>query len=641
MNLKRSNCPCPDDNKNDIRPRDFFDRLRAIPQKPGVYLMKDKYGAVLYVGKAARLRSRVGSYFANSANHLPKVRILVTKVADYEFIVTESEQEALLLEATLIKKHKPLYNVRLKDDKSYPFIKIDRSEDFPQVLITRSVSRDNSTYFGPYASVHSVRRTLNLLKRLFPYRSCTKAITGNDERPCLDYYIQRCVAPCIGAVNKDEYADIIDSVSLFLEGKTDLVVKGLSVKMTTAADNLEFEKAAAFRDQLKAIEKVNEGQKVLHIKPEDLDVIAVAPAQQESWIEIFFIRQGKLIGRDNFIMHSKEEETSQDLVTAFVKQFYDSNSYVPNNILTQHPLTDCKTIERWLSGKRHGKVNIVVPQRGEKRRLVQMVAENAFQGLAQLKIRQQSDTSKLDEGMIELEDALSLPRPPRRIECYDISNIQGAHAVGSMIVFEDGKPKPSHYRRFQIKNVQGINDYLMMQEMLTRRFRRISDIESKDGSISPNTVLAKPTVNSRSWGVVPDLVLIDGGKGHMSAALEVFLQLGINHIPLASIAKENEEVFVPHMQEGILLPRNSQGLYLLQRARDEAHRFAVTFHRQLRSKRGVASKLDLIPGIGLKRRKMLIRRFGSVKGIRGAGLDEIAAVPGMTMKLARTIAQYI
>lgn len=641
MNLKLSDYPGTENNKNEIRSRDFFDRLKAVPQKPGVYLMKDNHGEVLYVGKAARLKSRVSSYFATSANHVPKVRILVTKIADYEFIVTESEQEALLLEATLIKEHKPLYNVRLKDDKSYPFIKIDRSQDFPQVLITRSVSRDNSTYFGPYASVQSVRRTLNLLKRLFPYRSCTKVITGNDERPCLDYYIQRCVAPCVGAVNRREYADIIDSVSLFLEGKTDLVVKGLSGKMARAADNLEFEKAAALRDQLRAIEKVNEGQKVLHINSENLDVIAVAPGREESWIEIFFIRQGKLIGRDNFIMHSTQEETSQDLVTAFVKQFYGSNPYVPNSILVQNPLTDCKTIEKWLSSKRGKKVKIAVPQRGEKRRLVQMVAENAFQGLAQLKIRQQSDTSKVDEAMVELEDALSLPRPPRRIECYDISNIQGAHPVGSMIVFENGKSKSSHYRRFQIKNVQGVNDYSMMQEVLTRRFKRISGIEAKPETMSQNNARAKSAVNSHSWSAVPDLVLIDGGKGHLTAALEVFLQLGINHIPLASIAKENEEVFVPHIQEGILLPRNSQGLYLLQRARDEAHRFAVTFHRKLRSKKGVASKLDLIPGIGPKRRRMLIRRFGSVRGIRGAELDEIAAVPGMTMKLARKISEYV
>jgi excinuclease ABC subunit C len=618
----------------------FSERLKATPQKPGVYLMRDDAGEILYVGKAASLRNRVSSYFASAANHPPKIRNMVARVADYEYIVTESEQEALILESNLIKEHKPPYNARLKDDKSYPFIKIDVSEDFPQVFITRKVSKDGSRYFGPFASVNSVRRTLSLLKKLFPYRSCTKAITGTDPRPCLDYHINRCVGPCIGAADKEEYGEIIDQVTLFLEGKTDQVVKGISRGMEEAAEGLEFERAAALRDQLRAIEKVHEGQKVLHLTSENLDIIAVAPGAREAWVEVFFIRQGKLIGRDNFIMASTQDDEPQEILTAFVKQFYDATPYVPPRVLVQHPLEDIEAIQTWLREKRQGNVHVYVPQRGEKRKLVQMVAENAVQGLEQLKVKQLADSSNLDAAMTELEEALSLPRPPRRIECYDISNIQGTNAVGSMVVFEDAKPRSSHYRRFKIKTVEGVDDYSMMQEMLTRRFKRLA--KDKNG-ISSDASEPKANANgdSQSWGIVPDLVLIDGGKGHLSAALQVFLELGIDFIPLASLAKENEELFVPHMQESIMLPRSSQGLYLVQRARDEAHRFAITFHRQRRSKKGMSSTLDLVPGIGPKRRRMLIRRFGSVRGIKDALLEDVAAVPGMTLKLARQVKEYL
>ena len=609
--------------------------------------MRDSSGDVLYVGKAAGLRSRVSSYFASSANLPRKIVNMVGKVADYEYIVTESEQEALILECNLIKEHQPPFNARLKDDKSYPFIKIDVSEDFPQVYITRRVNKDGSRYFGPFASAGSVRRTLNLLKKLFPYRSCTKTITGNDARPCLDYHIHRCIGPCIGAVDKQEYAEVIDQVILFLEGKTNKVVGSIKRRMLDAADSLEFEKAAVLRDQLTAIEKVNEGQKVLHLTSENVDVIATAPGSREAWVEVFFIRQGKLIGRDNFLMAGTQDDEPNKILTAFVKQFYDATPYVPPRILLQHPLEEADSIVKWLREKRKGNVRLHVPQRGEKRRLVQMVAENAEQGLEQLRVKQTSDTAAMDGAMLELQEALSLPYPPKRIECYDISNIQGTNAVGSMVVFEDAKPKKAHYRRFQIKSVKGVDDYSMMREMLTRRFKRLSqsrkprELDALEGDVESAAVSNGNASSKNAWGIEPDLVLIDGGKGHLGAALQVFLELGINDIPLASLAKENEELFIPMMSESILLPRNSQGLYLVQRARDEAHRFAITFHRERRSKKSVQSALDLVPGIGPKRKRMLIRRFGSVRGVSSASVDEIAAVPGMTMSLARSVKNYV
>ena len=620
--------------------RKFSERLRAVPTSPGVYIMRDDSGVVLYVGKAASLRSRVRSYFSSTPNLVPKIRNMMGKVADFEFIVTESEQEALILECNLIKEHQPTYNARLKDDKSYPFIKIDVSEDFPQVYITRKIPKDGSRYFGPFASASSVRRTLSLLKKLFPYRSCTKTITGTDSRPCLDFYIHRCVGPCIGAVNREQYAEIIDQVVLFLEGKTNRVVKSIGRRMEAAAENLEFERAAVLRDQLRAIEKVNEGQKVLHLTSENLDVIALAPGAREAWVEVFFVRQGKLIGRDNFIMAGTEDDEPRKIMTAFVEQFYDATPYVPPRILVQHPLEDAGPIEDWLRAKRQGPVRVQTPQRGQKRKLVQMVAENASQGLEQLEIKRASDNANLDAGLAELQEALSLPAPPRRIECYDISNIQGTNAVGSMVVFEDGRAKPAHYRRFKIKSVEGVDDYSMMREMLSRRFKRLAkerEATTSNGAQDEGGDASK----ADSWGVAPDLALIDGGKGHLGAALQVFLELGIDFVPLASLAKENEELFIPQMQEPIALPRNSQGLFLVQRARDEAHRFAITFHRQRRSKKSVQSAIDLVPGIGPKRRRMLMRQFGSAKGIREATLEEVAAAPGMTLKLARRVKSYL
>ena len=615
----------------------FSEQLSAAPTRPGVYLMRDGSGDVLYVGKAASLRHRLRSYFASQANLEPKIRTMVSKVADFDFIVTESEQEAVILESNLIKRHKPVYNARLKDDKSYPFIKIDVTEDFPQVYITRRVPNDGSRYFGPFASASSVRRTLALLKKLFPYRSCTKTITGTDPRPCLEYHINRCVAPCIGAVNKEQYREIIDQVILFMEGKSDRIVKSIALRMRAAAEELEFERAAVLRDQVRAIERVHEGQKVLHLTSENLDVIAAVQSKGEAWVEVFFIRQGKLIGRDHFMMAGTEGDGPEKILTAFVEQFYAANPYVPPRILMQHPLEDADAVLEWLQKKRQGPVKVYVPQRGEKRKLVQMVAENAAQGLEQLRIKHE-DAEGLDAAMAELQEALSLPSLPSRIEAYDISNIQGTNPVGSMVVFVDGKRKSSDYRKFKVNTVEGIDDYSMMREVLTRRFRRLA--RSRDDAPT-NGSSGGASQGDQAWETVPNLVLIDGGRGHLSAALQVFLELGIDFVPLASLAKENEEIFVPQVPEPIVLPRESKGLFLVQRVRDEAHRFAITFHRQRRSKSSLGSAMDLIPGIGPKRRRMLLRRFGSVKGVRDAELDELAAVPGMTVSLAQRVKERL
>lgn len=617
---------------------DFSERLRAAPAKPGVYIMRSRSGAMLYVGKASKIRNRLRSYFAKSAAHPPKIREMMARVAEFEYIVTESEQEALLLESNLIKQNKPQYNARLKDDKSYPFIKVDLTEDFPQVYITRTTKLDGARYFGPFASARSIRRTLALLKKLFPYRSCTKTITGKDARPCLDFHINRCVGPCIGAVDKDQYREVIEQVFLFLDGKADRILESLEATMLRASENLEFEKAASLRDQIRAIEKVHEGQKVLHVSSETLDLIALSTADDEAWMEVFFVRQGKLVGRDHFIMTGAQDNSPSQILSAFVKQFYEVNPYVPPRILVQAELEDADAITNWLADKRRSKVRVYTPQRGEKRRLMQMVAENAAEGMEQRRLQTAASDDALEQAMLELQEALNLPNPPTRMECYDISNTQGSNPVGSMVVFDDGRPRSSDYRKFKIKSVDGVDDYSMMREMLIRRFRRLADPNARIVDADETNRAAS---SQATWQKAPDLVLIDGGKGHLGAALQVFLELGITSIPLASIAKENEEIFVPQTPEPIVLPRSSPALFLVQRLRDEAHRFAITYHRQRRSKAGATSALDQVPGIGPKRRKMLIRQFGSAQGVRDATLEDVAAAPGMTLTLAAKVKEWL
>lgn len=604
----------------------FTERLAHVPTGPGVYLMRDVGDGIIYVGKASNLRNRLRSYFVPDHHDDLKTRVLVSEIREFEFIVTESEQEALILECNLIKEYQPRFNSRLKDDKSYPFIKIDNTEAFPQVYITRNVQNDDAQYFGPYANAGSVRKTLGLLKKLFPYRSCTKIITGTDDRACLDFHINRCIGPCIGAASKDQYRDIIDQVILFLEGNTSQIVGSLKKRMDHSAESLEFEKAAVLRDQIRSIQKVHEGQKVLTLKPENIDVVAGSLWSNDAWIEIFFIRQGKLIGRDSYLMEVGQHDDIQSVQNAFLQQFYEVAPYVPPIVLTQMPVgEEDEQITEFLSTKRGSTVRLYKPIRGEKRKLIEMVSHNAREGLDQHRVKKFARLSQDDSALKELQEALNLPRLPDRIECYDISNIQGSNAVGSMVVFEKARPKNSDYRRFQIKNVDGVDDYSMMREMLTRRFKRL--IEKK--------------VGHTSWTKDPDLVLIDGGKGHLGVALQVFLELGVTDIPLASLAKENEELFVPYMQESIALPRNSHALFLVQRARDEAHRFAITYHRNKRSKVAFKSTLDSVAGIGPQKRKALLKGFGSLKNIRAAGIEELTQIEGITTKLAEKIKDTI
>ncbi|MDA1036663.1 MAG: excinuclease ABC subunit UvrC, partial [Chloroflexi bacterium] len=587
---------------------DFTDRLKALPTQPGVYLMKGEDGSVLYVGKAASLRNRVRSYFQTPHGKEFKIQVMVERIADFEYIVTESVQEALLLENLLIKQHRPFYNARLKDDKTYPYIKIDPKEDFPQVYFTRRVLADGARYFGPFASAGSVRKTMDLLKKLFPYRSCTKPITGTDERPCLEYFIHRCVGPCVGAVNQEEYHEVIDQVFQFLDGDSDQVMRDLKRKMIDASDSMQFERAAVLRDQVRAIDSVTQNQKVVSARDEDSDVIALANDQGEVWVELFKIRKGKLIGRDHFLMEGGEVEEEPQLMEDFLQQFYDATPDIPRTLVVQHSIENAEAIETWLSEKRGHRVSIVHPQRGDKRRLVEMASANALEGLNQRRIKWLSESDKVLQALTELQEVLNLPELPDRIECYDISNIQGTNTVGSMVVFEGGRPKTSHYRRFQIKDVQGINDYASMQEMLRRRFRRLAEEReeqraasvdgdspdatseeeddqasastegsaarqrkrryAKTGALAPEeAVTGEQKPAQTSFGLVPGLVIIDGGKGHLSAVQEIFLELGITDIPLCSLAKQEEEIFLPHMPEPVLLQRGSQGLYLVQRVR--------------------------------------------------------------------------
>ncbi|MBI4306359.1 MAG: excinuclease ABC subunit UvrC, partial [Chloroflexi bacterium] len=478
------------------------ERLASVPLKPGVYLLRDSGGKLLYVGKAALLRDRLRAYIGNSSGLAPKIRELVLRLADFEFIVTESEQEALLLENSFIKRHQPYYNTRLRDDKTYPYIKIDLREDFPQVYITRRTANDGARYFGPFASAGSVRKTLDLLKRLFPYRSCTKAITGTDDRPCLDYHIKRCVGPCIGAVDRQGYIKVIDEVVMFLEGRTKDVVADLSRQMNEASEALQYERAAALRDRLRAIERVYEGQKVVSLKNDNMDVIAVAFGRNEAWVEIFFIRQGSLIGRDNFIMDGTQDEPEGAILAHFVKQFYDSASYVPPRILVPVPVEDQEVIEGCLAQRRSGPVQISVPERGEKRRLVQMVKENAQHGLENLKAKWAADDDLMQHALTELQEQLNLPRLPRRMECFDVSHIQGTSMVASMVVFEDGKPKRAHYRRFKIKTVPGNDDFASMREVLSRRFKRLqaSTPRPAEGGGEGAGALHSPFPSSASGG---------------------------------------------------------------------------------------------------------------------------------------------
>lgn len=609
--------------------------LDTAPAKAGCYLMKDTDGRVIYVGKAVNLRNRLRSYFHASAQENLKTRQMVRRVEDIDWMVVDSELEALILEMNLIKKYRPHFNVRLKDDKRYPYIKVHWSDAFPKVTVTRQMVNDGSRYFGPYTSVWAVHQTLDLLRRIFPYLTCDRTITGRDERACLYFDIKLCTAPCIGAITQEHYRQIIDDLCQFLSGKTEPIVSRLRKEMQAAAEGLQFEKAAAVRDQLQAIERVVERQKVVSSEYVDSDVIAMARADGEACVQVFFIRGGKLIGREYFLLEGAEGSPDADVISEFLKQFYDQAPVIPPQLLLPHEIEELQIIKQWLRSRREDqRVEIQVPRTGQQRELIQLAAENAAETLAALKAQWQADKSKQTTALAELQSALNLRQPPNRIECYDISNTQGTSAVGSMVVFEQGTPRKQHYRRFNIRSVNGPDDFASMEEVLLRRFNRWRAGE-ESGEIPGQRI-------DSAFALLPDLILIDGGKGQLNRAVAVLERFELSgRVSITALAKQNEELFVPGQGKPILLPRQSQGLYLIQRIRDEAHRFAISAHRERRAKHELASRLDAIPGIGPARRKALLSRFGTIQNILSADPQELASVPGISMELALVIKSHL
>ena len=601
--------------------------LDTLPTKTGCYLMKNAAGKIIYVGKAVNLRARVRSYFHSDSSHDNKTRRLVHEIADIEWIVVSSELEALILEMNLIKRHRPRFNVRLKDDKRYPYIKIHWGDPYPKVTVTRQMKDDGSRYFGPYTSVWAVHQTLDVLRRIFPYLTCDREITGTDTRACLYYDIKLCTAPCIGAVTQDEYRQMIADLQSFLNGQSDPIVKRLENEMQKASEELRFEKAAAVRDQLKAIQTIIERQKIVfNTDYLDSDVIAIAREDGEACVQIFFIRNGKLIGREYFILEGTEETSDTEVMEQFVKQFYTEAANVPEQVMLPEEIEEAKIIGQWLRSRRGGeKVELFVPREGQPQELVQMAAENATETLSALRAQWQADTHKQEQALAEIQQALKLSEPPNRIECYDISNTQGTATVGSMVVFEQGVPSKKLYRRFNVKSVLGApDDFASMEEVLTRRFKRWQAAQDASTSLSGEQPGAKPDA---SFSFLPDLVIIDGGKGQLGRVVKVLEQFELSEeVPVVGLAKREEEIFFPNKSKPTLLPRHSQGLYLVQRIRDEAHRFAITAHRKRRSKMGLASQLDIIPGIGPTRRKTLLKHFGSIDKIREASIDELAII---------------
>ncbi len=605
--------------------------LETLPAKPGCYLFKDNQGEVIYVGKAVNLRNRVRSYFHSGAGHGKRVAQMVARVADIDWIVVGSELEALILEMNLIKRHRPYYNVRLKDDKRYPYVKVHWADPFPKVTVTRQMINDGSRYFGPYTSVWAVHQTLDTLRRIFPYLTCDRVITGKDERACLYYDIKLCSAPCIGKIDQASYRQMIADLCNFLEGRTEPIVNRLREEMNSAAEALQFERAAALRDRIRAIETVVERQKVVSSEYLDSDVLALARSDGEACVQVFFIRGGKLIGRDYFLLEGTAERSDAAVMAEFLKQFYDRASSVPSQVLLPHEVEEAQIIRQWLNQRRgEGCVEIVVPREGVQQELIRMVAENAAETLRALKAQWQSDRHRQEQALAELQEVLGLERPLRRIECYDISNTQGTAAVGSMVVFEQGVPKKSLYRRFNIRSVRGPDDFASMEEVLMRRFSRW---EAAQG--------LKETPGKRpdaAFALLPDLLIVDGGKGQLSRAQAVLERFGLSEqIFLAALAKQQEELFFPGRAEALRLPRDSEALFLLQRIRDEAHRFAITAHRSRRVKAGMASRLEAIPGIGPQRRRLLLSHFGSIEAIQAATVEELAALPGMNLSLARAV----
>ncbi|MDW7673678.1 MAG: excinuclease ABC subunit UvrC [Bacillota bacterium] len=620
-------------------------KLKHLPDKPGVYLMKDQDDKVIYVGKALVLKNRVRSYFQNFSRQSPKVQALVAKIHNLEYMITDSEVEALILECNLIKKYRPKYNVSLKDDKSYPYLKITLAEEFPRVFVTRNVKKDGSRYFGPYTQVGAVHETLKLLRSIFPLRTCKQEKLNYSSRPCLNSHINKCLAPCSGKLSQDNYGSMIKEIVLFLEGRQSELIKSLQYKMNEAAGNLNFEQAAKLRDQLQAVERVMEKQKVISEQQEDQDVVAMARGYNRCCVMVFYIRGGKLLGKNHFFLKETDDLSREEVLAAFVKQYYSQIDFVPPIILLEAEPADHQLLEEWLSVTKGGKVRLKVPKRGEKLRLVEMVGQNALLAIEEANRANlvagvpgsneeiEAQINKAQEALTGLTEKLGLAKTPKRIECYDISNTQGNQSVGSMVVFVDGLPSNKDYRRFTIKTVIGPNDFASMAEVLNRRFSRANAelAAMQAGEISLEEAKFLP---------LPDLVIIDGGKGQLSSARSIMKELGFDGITTFGLAKREEELFQEGAKEAIILPVDSAALYLIQRIRDEAHRFAPTFHRQLRGKEGLRSSLDQIPGIGKERRKRLIKQFGSVAKIKEASLEELLKTPGINKKVAEEIYNF-
>jgi excinuclease ABC subunit C len=608
--------------------------LSNLPDKPGCYLMKDGKGRIIYVGKAINLRNRIRSYFHDKPVWDVKTRQMVDQIQDIEWITVASELEALILEMNLIKNNRPHYNIRLKDDKYYPYIKVRWGVAFPKVTVTRQFVKDGSRYFGPYTSVWAVHQTLDAIRRIFPYLTCDREITGKDARPCLYYDIKLCTGPCIGSINETDYRQMIDDLCQFLEGRSETILNRLRAEMENASESMRYEKAAAIRDQIQAIDKIVQHQKVFSADQVDSDVIAMAKADNEACVQVFFIRSGKLIGREYFVLEGTEEKPDREVLSEFVKQYYDEAITIPPQIMLPSDIEEATIIQQWLKTRRHGeKTEIIVPHEGLSHELVQMASENAIDTLQALRNQWHNDRHRQSEALAELQKTLELNNPPNRIECYDISNTQGIAAVASMVVFEQGIPNKKHYRHFDIKSVEGSDDFASMEEVLTRRFRRWQSAHEMD---LPGK---KP---DPSFSMLPDLVIVDGGKGQLGRAIKVMKEYGLSDkVPLAGLAKQNEELFLPGRSRAIMLPRHSQAFYLVQRIRDEAHRFAITAHRNKRSKLGLTSRLDAIQGIGPARRKALIKRFGSLDGILDASIDELSSLPGINEELANRIKNLV
>lgn len=613
----------------------FEEELKKLPPSPGVYLMRDSHDDIIYVGKAISLRNRVRSYFRESTNKSPKIEKMVTKIARFEYIVTDSELEALILECNLIKEHRPRYNTMLRDDKTYPYICVTTSEAFPRLQMVRKMKKDKNKYFGPYTSGTAVRDTIELLQKLFQIRTCRRVLPRDigKERPCLNYHIKQCHAPCNGCISREEYQQAVKQVLGFLNGDFAPILKMLEQKMLAASEELEFEEAANYRDLITSVKHVADKQKITSSEMEDRDVIAYSAEDFDAVVQVFFIRGGKLLGREDFHLSIAPEDSGREILTSFIKQHYAGSPFIPREILVQLPVDEQEIIEQWLSGRRGAKVSIRVPKKGEKNKLVLLAQKNAQMILQKdkekLKIEEMRTTGAVQElaQMIELENI-------HRMEAYDISNTNGFESVGSMIVYEDGKPKRSDYRKFKIKWVKGANDYSSMDEVLTRRFTHglaeRQELQEKGMDISLG-----------SFTRFPDLILMDGGKGQVNIALQVLERLGL-HIPVCGMVKDDNHRTRGLYYQNVEIPIDTHGeaFKLITRIQDEAHRFAITYHKELRSKGQVHSLLDDIPGIGPARRKALLRRFKTLEAISQASEAELAETESMNEQAAREVYQY-